>query len=187
MKKLSPPEPILNILLTLEIPRNIPTTKIKKIIENNYGFKTRLIPPYTLKIPLRRQLGKNNIDELLQKLSMLSREIPSDIDFCIEYWILFKNIKCICKDTRQFMNTCIMELDGKTIYIYCNNKEKYISIKFFKTKPVSTVDPLQVTRSSFIYCDKISKLNTYVNIIKNTIPIIDDLRKSIVNDFQKRI
>ncbi len=174
MKKLSPSEPLVNILLTIDVPPNIPTTKIERFLRVEYGFKTRFLTPYTLEARINKPMEKYR--DLLSIIERILNSIPRDVRICIDHWISLKN--CLCRKSSKIMGDrimCIEELGGKSIYIYCNTRKGYSTIRFFKQKPLAQIDPLQIPRSAFIYCGEINEVKEYLKEIYRNIEIINDI------------
>lgn len=174
VKKLSPSELIIVFDFTIESPRNYPITKLERIIRVKYGFQTKLDSTGLVKARLTMYLSKyidliNNLSKLINEF----RETGLDTVMCIDYKIVGYNTDCLCKsDLLNYVSIgnrvfCIKKLLDKYIHIYCNRGEKYVSIKFFKQKLVSTPDPVQLTPSVFTYCSSLNELINYlVNEVK---------------------
>ncbi|MET1160741.1 MAG: hypothetical protein ABWW65_07260 [Thermoprotei archaeon] len=147
MKKLSPSEPRASIYITLDFPPRIPATKYERLARRIPYTRTSFLTPYTLELQLLANI--NELENVISKLIKYISSLPGEIVVCIEYWFTFPLITCPCsKDL-----VCIDEFRDKTLYIYCNIKEKYFSLRFFRVKPVTPIDPFTVTRSAFKYCD----------------------------------
>jgi len=152
VKKLSPTEPRLNISIKLEVPMHISTTKIEKIARLKYGWKTQLISTYTIEVLITT--NPNNYPLVFQKIKEFINEIPREVLLCISYWITLKITDHIyCREGVKINEKTITlkNLNEKTIYIYCNMKKKYMTIRFIEEK-ITTIDPLQIPKSIFIKC-----------------------------------
>ena len=174
MKKLSPTEPRLTIVLTVEVPWRIPTSKIEKILRRKHEFRTRLIRENTVEAKYTINLMEYGIvlEKLVKAINDLQNEVGEELTMCIEYRIVYRNVECPCSShvTRlEDRVMCLEKIGDKNVLIYCNKKENYISIKFIQTSIHSYLDPLQIPSSVFIYCAEINRVREYVKTLERDV------------------
>ncbi|RLG81616.1 MAG: hypothetical protein DRO13_00710 [Thermoprotei archaeon] len=171
MKKLSPTEPLVSFVITIESPPDTPITKVEKIARTKYSMKTGFVAPYTIEIKTSSLFKEYTT--MLNRVREILHIIPNNSSVCIEYWVLAKQYPCPCTDSskyKEYRKMCIKNLLNKTLYIYCNERENYVSIRVFKTKPVSEPDPLIVTKTAFLHC------GTPKNVLENISSIEQDIK-----------
>lgn len=179
MKKLSPPEPRLTIKLFAETPRQVPLTRIEKILSNKYGFKTSIISPYSLeaRITMPLKLYVKLLEKLWSALKDLSGKT---LTICMEHYIVLRNSECLCNIfenealKQQSLGTkmfCILPINEKNAaYVYCRIDRRYQTIRFAKKEKIIVNDLLQLPKTLFILCrEEISASD--IDYIKHNIEV----------------
>lgn len=153
MKTLSPPDNIsVYIYFTID-PVGVVKTKLRNIIEKNYGFKVKDTST-TLKITLTT--SPNRLKGLINRVNAMFKGIEQyDVKVCLEYYVKLRESTCICSKPFRFGDKafCIEDLgDGRLIHIYCNERRKETTIRFFRIKPSGALDTVLIPKSLFIEC-----------------------------------
>ncbi|MEM1741284.1 MAG: hypothetical protein QXX35_00945 [Desulfurococcaceae archaeon] len=185
MKKLSPSEPFVKIDFTLESLGNYPITKLDKIIRLKHGFKTRIVSSNMVKTSLIISL-KNYIDSINKIIDLIDdlKRDCLDLLICIDYKVIVTNTDCyrigdlINYSASRDRVYSIQRLNDKYIYVYCNKNKKYMSIKYFRQKIYSKIDPYQLTPSLFKYCTSIVEIRDYlINEVKYNLEKVNEYLK----------
>ncbi|WP_052833841.1 hypothetical protein [Staphylothermus marinus] len=161
VKKLSPSEPMLIIRLLVETPRQIPLTKIEKVLSREYGYKTMITSPYSLEA--RISMPIRLLSELLNKIESTIRDLSMKTSsICIDYYITLKNNMCLCsvyknkiirREVLGSKTFCLMEINDDIVaYIYCRLDKRYQTIRFLEKEKIINSDLLQLPKTLFIKC-----------------------------------
>ncbi|ADI32583.1 hypothetical protein [Staphylothermus hellenicus] len=163
VKKLSPSEPMVTIRLFIEVPRQIPLTKIEKTLSRKYGYKTMITSPYSLEA--RISMPIRLLSELLDKVESTIRDLSVKASsICIDYYVVLKTDKCLCNiyDDKKIIKRevlgskifCLVEIsDDIVAFIYCRlDKKRYQTIRFLEKEKFTSSDLLQLPKTLFIRC-----------------------------------
>lgn len=179
VKKLSPSEPVVTIEIVIELPRNYPFTKLEKLIRLKYDFVTKAKPSVVRSFSTTEL---SRYSDLMSKLCDLIYELKReniDTTVCVNYRVVVYNTDCLCRERPIYYTSigkrtfCIERVNDQYIHIYCNREKKYVTIKYFVQKPVSTPDPVQLTASIFTYCNSLDKTLDYLlNKVKYNLELV---------------
>jgi hypothetical protein len=188
VKKLSPTEPKLTIRALIEVYQSYPLSKTEKILRSRHAFKTSIINPHMLEARITMPLRLLN--ELLERFRKALEDIIGGLrSICIEYYLSSKKT-CKCLEYRdkvlKSIRTsdriiCLISMNDKSAYIYCNLKKRLETIRFPQTTLEETIDLIQLTKTIFMKCYSSDELNIN-EIINNIKSNIELYQKSIIGD-----
>jgi len=173
MKTLSPSEHSINIALTINIPLQLSTSRVAKLISEATGLNPRIIRHDTVKVLITCSLDRVHeaLDTYIKILNTLAEYADKGLNACVEYWFIVKNHPCPCK-TRGDRVQCVVEYSGEYVKIYCNMSENYVSIRFLNYKPLVKPEASLIPASAFIKCLDINSLRSIVDEINNRALIV---------------
>jgi len=178
VKKLSPTEPYMNVSIVIDIPWNISATRIEKTIREKHGFRTRLVNPY--RVEAYQQTLLQDSTTFLREVENLLKDMPREVIICLDHWITVRETKCPCISVFH-RNNCIIDLNDVKIYIYCNTRKNYLSIRFLRKIYSKNIDPNQLTPSTYVYCGVAEDVINSLGEISRNVELFNTFRDKIIS------
>lgn len=171
MKRLSPSEPLIkaSISISIELHRTFPVSKARKIIQQKYSLNTRQMSDRTFDIDITVPIEL--LDEVRERVFASLDEIKEHVvSMCMSYRYIVKNI-CPCnlidtvvrRESLPQREICLVKLNSYFLYVICNKKKNYSSIRVLERITSINIDLLQVPQSAFIICGDIDMIKQIIN------------------------